>query len=65
MPSLNPRQLYTAQAFVLFLASLALPRPFLYADSHGLMAVGGVAPENLQVDSTVNPIGIDRETPTP
>ena len=63
MTSLNPRQLYIAHALVLFLASLAFPRPFLYADSHGLMAVGGVAPENLQVASTVNPIGIDRETP--
>ena len=63
MTSLNPRQLYTAHALVLFLASLVLPRPFLYADSHGLMAVGGVAAENLQVASTVNPIGIDRETP--
>jgi hypothetical protein len=63
MTSLNPRQLYTACAFVLFLASLALPRPFLYADSHNRMAVGGVAPENLQVASTVNPIGIDREPP--
>ena len=61
MTSLNPRQLYTAHAFVLFCALLALPRPFLYADSQGQMTVGGVAPENLQVASTVNPIGIDRE----
>ncbi len=64
MASLNPRQLYIACAFVLSLASLAFPRPFLYADSHPRRAAGsGIAPENLQVASTVNPIGIDRETP--
>ena len=63
MTSLNPRQLYIACGFVLILASAAFPRPFLGEDSHGPMAAGGIAPENLQVASTVNPIGIDRETP--
>ena len=64
MTSLNPRQLYIACGFVLILASVAFPRPFLGEDSHGPTAAGGgIAPENLQVASTVNPIGIDRETP--
>ena len=65
MTSLNLRQLYNARVFVLFLASLAFPRPFLYSDLHGLTAVaGGIAPDRLQVDSMTNPVGVDGQTPS-
>ena len=64
MTSLKPRQLYIACVFLLFLASLAIPRPFLYGDSHAPMAVaGGIAPLNLEAASAINPIGIDLQTP--
>jgi alpha-L-rhamnosidase len=64
MTSLTPRQLNIACACVLFWASPVFPWPVPYADSHALMtAAGGIAPENLQADSTINPIGIDRQTP--
>src|ERR1700689_4409783 len=65
MRSLIPAHPHVACTFVLLLATFALPRYFLYADSHGLKAVaGGVTPENLQVASTTNPTGIDRQTPS-
>ena len=64
MTSLKPRQLYIACVFLLFLASLAISRPFLYGDSHAPIAVaGGIAPLNLEAASEINPIGIDFQTP--
>lgn len=64
MTSLNPRQLYIACAAVLFLTSVAFLARSLSADSYGGMEVAGsIVPENLQADSTIDPIGIDRQTP--
>jgi alpha-L-rhamnosidase len=65
MRSLIPAHLHAACTFALLLATFALPRHFLYADSHGLKAgAGALTPENLQVASTTNPTGIDRQTPS-
>ena len=66
MTTLNSRQLYIACALVLFLASVGFPRPFLSADSHGVMAVAGsIAPENLQVASTIESDRYRSPNPTP
>ena len=65
MRPLIPVHLHIACACMLLLVSFAFPLHFLYADSNGSTAVaGGVMPENLQVASTTNPTGVDRQTPS-
>ena len=65
MSSLNQRHLHIARAVVIFVASFAFSPHRLCADSHGLIAAASdVAPDNLQVASMINPIGIDCQTPT-
>ena len=65
MTSLNPRQLYIACALCVFSASPSpLPAfPLRRFAAAPMAVVGDLAPENLQVASTIDPIGIDRQTP--
>jgi alpha-L-rhamnosidase len=64
MTILNLREPRIVCGFALFLAILSFSRPFLYADQHGPTQVGGsIAPLQLRVASSINPIGVDSPAP--